>query len=61
MKYCFKINIQLGAYEVSIVASILFYVIPASIIIWFMVSVVSAQRRRNRILEQILEELKNRK
>lgn len=42
----------------SIIAVILFYLVPASIIIWFMVSIVSAQRRRNRILEQILEELK---
>lgn len=45
----------------AIVATILFYFIPASIIIWFMVSVVSAQRRRNRILEEILVELKTEK
>lgn len=42
----------------SIIVSILFYVIPALIVIWFMVSVVSALRRKNRILEAILEELK---
>ncbi|MBB5150547.1 MULTISPECIES: hypothetical protein [Ureibacillus] len=42
----------------TIIVSILFYVIPALLIIWFMVSVVSALRHKNKILEAILEEIK---
>ncbi|MFC5559008.1 hypothetical protein ACFPN4_07765 [Ureibacillus thermophilus] len=42
----------------SIIVSVLFYVIPALMIIWFMVSIVSALRRKNKLLEGILEELK---
>ncbi|MED3660861.1 hypothetical protein NST62_06095 [Ureibacillus sp. FSL K6-8385] len=42
----------------EIIASVLFYVIPASFIIWFMVNIVSSLRRNNKILEAILEELK---
>ncbi|MFC5540372.1 MAG: hypothetical protein C0P75_009610 [Bacilli bacterium] len=42
----------------SIFVSVLFYVVPALMIIWFMVSVVSALRRKNKILEAILEEMK---
>ncbi len=38
-----------------LIASII-YVIPALIIIWFMISVVSAQRQRNEILHHILDE-----
>jgi uncharacterized membrane protein YraQ (UPF0718 family) len=47
-----------GGSAMSIFVSVLFYVVPALMIIWFMVSVVSALRRKNKILEAILEEMK---
>lgn len=49
---------KVGGIAVTIIVSILFYVIPALLIIWFMVSVVSALRHKNKILEAILEEIK---
>ncbi|SOC06083.1 hypothetical protein SAMN05880501_104183 [Ureibacillus xyleni] len=41
----------------EIVVAFIFYVIPALFIIWFMVSIVSAQRERNTILREIVEKL----
>lgn len=37
--------------------SLLFYVVPALIILWFMVNIVSSQRERNKILREISEKL----
>ncbi|MGE7667827.1 hypothetical protein ACQKMN_19200 [Ureibacillus composti] len=37
--------------------SLLFYVVPALILLWFMVNIVSSQRERNKILREIAEKL----
>jgi hypothetical protein len=41
----------------GIIAALIFYVIPALFIIWFIVNMVSLQRERNAILREILEQL----
>jgi len=58
MNVLFILTERNGGIVLEIIASVLFYVIPASFIIWFMVNIVSSLRRNNKILEAILEELK---
>lgn len=48
---------RLGVTYLDMIIAFIFYVIPALFIIWFMVSIVSAQRERNAILREIVEKL----
>lgn len=45
----------------SVILAVLYYVLPALFIIWFMVNIVSAQRERNKILQEISAKLDQRK
>lgn len=43
----------------SSIISFIFVIVPALIIIWFMVSVVSSLREQNSLLQELIKTLKN--
>ncbi|BDH61768.1 hypothetical protein MTP04_18980 [Lysinibacillus sp. PLM2] len=44
-----------------ILISMLFYIVPVLIVLWFMISVVSALRENNEILRELINKIEEKK
>ncbi len=51
----------MGGFELVILITMLFYIVPVLIVLWFMISVVSALRENNEILRELINKIEEKK